>query len=85
MRAEGVPAIFGSTLFPTSVLDQIGREAGVSFVNTLSDDDLPGDAGDPGHTYIGMMVENLKSMAGALGGDPTLMESVEVGNVPELR
>ena len=85
LRAEGVPAIFGSTLFPTSVLDQIGREAGVSFVNTLSDDDLPGDAGDPGHTYIGMMVENLKSMAGALGGDPTLMESVEVGNVPELR
>ena len=83
LRAGGVPAIFGSEAFPASVLDQIGREAGVSYVNTLSDDVLPGDPGDPEHSYIGMMVQNLKTMAAALGGDPTLMASVETGNVPD--
>ncbi len=76
LRAERVPAIFGSDVFPAPVLEQIGREAGIAYVDTLRDDDLPGMPGDPDHSYIGLMVENLKSMAGALGGDPTLMESV---------
>ena len=82
LREGGVPAIFGSEVFPSRVVDQIGREAGVQFVSTLSDDDLPGNAGDPEHSYIGMMVENLKTMADALGGDPSLMDGVETGNVP---
>ena len=82
LRAGGVPAIFGSEIFPSTILEQIGREAGVSYVSTLSDDDLPGDPGDPGHSYLNMMVENLKTMATALGGDPTLMEGVETANVP---
>ncbi len=82
LREGGVPAIFGSEVFPSRVVDQIGREAGVKFVSTLSDDDLPGNAGDPEHSYISMMVENLKTMAEALGGDPSLMEGVETGNVP---
>ena len=84
LRAGGVPAIFGSEVFPSSIVRQIGREAGVTFVSTLSDDDLPGDPGDPGHSYISMMVENLKTMAAALGGDPALMDGVETGNVPGL-
>ena len=83
LRAERVLAIFGSEVFPSPVLDQIGREAGVSFVDTLRDDDLPGVPGDPEHSYIGLMVEDLKVMARALGGDPGLMEGVEVGNVPD--
>ena len=82
LREGGVPAIFGSEVFPSRVVDQIGREAGVQFVSTLSDDDLPGNPGDPVHSYIGMMVENLKTMADALGGDPSLMDGVETGNVP---
>ena len=82
LRAGGVPAIFGSEIFPSTILEQIGREADINFVSTLSDDDLPGDPGNPGHSYINMMVENLKTMAAALGGDPTLMDGVETGNVP---
>ena len=82
LRDGGVPAIFGSEVFPSTVVDQIGREAGVSFVSTLSDDDLPGDPGDPEHSYISMMVENLRTMAEALGGDPALMAGVDTGNVP---
>ena len=82
LRTGGVPAIFGSEVFPSPVVDQIGREVGVQFVSTLSDDDLPGDPGDPEHSYISMMVENLKAMADALGGDPSLMDGLETGNVP---
>ncbi len=82
LRDGGVTAIFGSAIFPSRVVDQIGREADVKYISTLSDDDLPGNPGEPEHSYISMMVENLKTMATALGGDPTLMESVETGNVP---
>lgn len=82
LREGGVPAIFGSEVFPSRTVDQIGREAGVQFVSTLSDDDLPGDPGDAEHSYIAMMVENLKTMAATLGGDPTLMDGVDTGNVP---
>lgn len=82
LREGGVPAIFGSEVFPSPVVEQIGREVGVEFVSTLSDDDLPGNPGDPEHSYISMMVENLKTMAEVLGGDPALMDGLETGNVP---
>ena len=82
LLAEGVPAIFGSALFPADVLDQIASETGAT-VSTLLDEDLPGQPGDPEHTYIGMMVENMRTLASVLGGDPSLMDGVEVGNVPD--
>ena len=82
LREEGVPAIFGSILFPADVIDLIASETGVS-VSTLLDDGLPGEPDDPEHTYIGMMVENMRTLAAALGGDPSLMDGVEVGNVPD--
>lgn len=46
VKAEGVPAIFGSEVFPSPVLEQIGKEAGVTYVDELRDDDLPGEPGD---------------------------------------
>ncbi|MCY3994187.1 MAG: metal ABC transporter substrate-binding protein [Caldilineaceae bacterium] len=82
LREEGVPAIFGSILFPADVIDQIASETGVT-VSTLLDDGLPGGPDDPEHTYIGMMVQNMRTLATALGGDPSLMDGVEVGNVPD--
>ena len=82
LREEGVPAIFGSILFPADVIDQIASETGVT-VSTLLDDGLPGEPDDPEHTYIGMMVQNMRTLAAALGGDPSLMDGVEVGNVPD--
>ena len=82
LQDEGVPAIFGSSLFPADVVDQIASETGVT-VRTLLDEDLPGGPGDPEHTYIGMMVENMRTLATSLGGDPSLMDGVEVGNVPD--
>lgn len=81
LRQVGVPAIFGSEVFPSPVLDRIGEEAGVRFVDTLRDDDLPGRPGDPEHSYIGMMVEDVRTMTRALGGDPLPLESVDPSNV----
>jgi ABC-type Zn uptake system ZnuABC Zn-binding protein ZnuA len=82
LKREKVPAIFGSEVFPSTVLDQIGTEADVRFVDTLRDDDLPGKPGDASHSYLGMMVENLKTMASALGGKPELIASFDTANVP---
>lgn len=81
LRAEAVPAIFGSEVFPSPVLEQIGKEAGVSYIDTLRDDDLPGAPGDPNHSYIGLMVYDVQIMAKALGGDPTLLDGVDTTNV----
>ncbi len=82
LKGEHVPAIFGSEVFPSPVLEQIAREAGVQFVDTLRDDDLPGEPGDPNHSYIGLMVEDVRIMAGALGGSPDLIASFDTCNVP---
>lgn len=82
LREQQVPAIFGSEVFPSPILDQIAKEAGVHYIDKLRDDDLPGAPGDAAHSYLGLMVENVKIMAAALGGDPELMSSVDTSNVP---
>jgi ABC-type Zn uptake system ZnuABC Zn-binding protein ZnuA len=76
IRTENVPAIFASEVFPTQVVDQIAREANVQVVETLSDDDLPGDLGVPEHSYVGMMLENMRTMVTALGGNSTALEGI---------
>lgn len=82
LKREKVPAIFGSEVFPSKVLDQIGREAGVRFVDTLRDDDLPGTPGDPEHSYIGMMLEDVRTMVTALGGNPEALQGLDPANLP---
>ncbi|MEZ5249194.1 MAG: zinc ABC transporter substrate-binding protein [Ilumatobacteraceae bacterium] len=69
VRESGVPAIFGSEVFPSPVLAQIGREAGVEYVDVLRDDDLPGAPGDVEHSWLGLMRFNFVTMTEALGGD----------------
>ena len=50
----------------------------------LADDELPGDPGDPEHSYVGMMVRNVRIMVEALGGDPSALDAVEPsGQVPD--
>lgn len=81
VKAEGVPAIFGSEVFPSPVLEQIGREAGVAYVDVLRDDDLPGGPGDPGHSWLGLMRFDFATMTEALGGDPSALEALDVRDV----
>lgn len=80
IRAEGVPAIFGSEVFPSPVLEQIGREAGVRYYDELRDDDLPGDENAPEHTYFGMLRFDVQLMAEALGGDPSPLDAFDPRN-----
>lgn len=81
IRNENVPAIFGSEVFPSPVLEQISKEANAKFVDKLRDDDLPGEPGDELHSYIGLMVENMRAMAPALGGNASAMDNVDASLV----
>lgn len=69
IRDEGVPVVFGSEVFPSDVLEQIAEEAGAAYVDQLRDDDPPGEPGEAGHTYVGMMLRNMELMIPALGGN----------------
>ena len=81
LRETSVPAIFGSEVFPSEVLETIAREAGVVQVSTLSDDDLPGRRGDPENTLIAMLVENVRTIVAELGGDPSALDGFDVRDV----
>jgi ABC-type Zn uptake system ZnuABC Zn-binding protein ZnuA len=82
LKREKVPAIFGSEVFPSKVLDQIGREAGVKYIETLRDDDLPGAPGAPEHSYIGMMLENVRSVVTTLGGRADALAGIDPADLP---
>ena len=77
IRKEKVPAVFGSEVFPSPVLEQIAREGKTRYIDKLRDDELPGQSGDPQHSYIGMMVENLTIMFEALGGSGAALKKVD--------
>src|SRR5204863_4772379 len=76
IKREKVPAIFGSEVFPSPVLGQIARETGAKYESTLRDDDLPGNVGDPQHSYVGLMVYDVRTMVKDLGGDPAALNRV---------
>jgi ABC-type Zn uptake system ZnuABC Zn-binding protein ZnuA len=83
VRGEGVPAIFGSEVFPSPVLEQIGREAGVRYVDVLRDDDLPGAPGDPEHSWAGLMRLDYVTMTEALGGDAGALRALRLPDIPD--
>ena len=83
VREAGVPAIFGSEVFPSPVLETIARESGAEYVDDLRDDDLPGGPGDPDHTYLGLMAANMRIMAPALGGNTDALDGFNTGLVFE--
>ena len=83
VRDSGVPAIFGSAVFPSDVMAQIAKESGAEFVDQLRDDDLPGAPGDPLHSYLGMMLANARVIVSALGGDASPLDGFDAGPVFE--
>ncbi|MGA8842639.1 MAG: metal ABC transporter substrate-binding protein [Nitrososphaeraceae archaeon] len=80
IRSEKVPAIFGSEVYPSKVIDQIGREGNIVFLQTLSDDTLPGLPTDSNHTYVGMMLEDMKNMIIPLGGNIDFLKNLDPKN-----
>jgi ABC-type Zn uptake system ZnuABC Zn-binding protein ZnuA len=77
VQAAGVPAFFGSEVFPTSVLEQVATESDVDYVGNLSDDKLPGSPGEPQHSYLGMMAANVRYIVEGLGGDASALDAVD--------
>jgi ABC-type Zn uptake system ZnuABC Zn-binding protein ZnuA len=77
VKKEGVVAVFGSEVFPSPVLEQIGKEAGVRYVDTLRDDDLLGEPGDPDHSWAALMRSNYITMVTALGGDAAALKAIK--------
>jgi ABC-type Zn uptake system ZnuABC Zn-binding protein ZnuA len=86
VKAAKVPAIFGSEVFPSTVLAQIGRATGARYVDTLRDDDLPGKPGDPAHSWFGLMREDFVTMVEALGGGAGALKGLTpAGSIPPDR
>ncbi|RLT39950.1 MAG: zinc ABC transporter substrate-binding protein [Chloroflexi bacterium] len=81
LREAKIPAIFGSEVFPSPILEQIAKESGAVFIDQLRDDDLPGEPGDDNHSYLGLLVEDMRVMAQALGGDASELDGIETGNL----
>jgi ABC-type Zn uptake system ZnuABC Zn-binding protein ZnuA len=77
IRKEKVPAVFGSEVFPSPVLEQIAKEGKTRYIDKLRDDALPGKPGEPQHSYIGMMIENLSIMFEALEGSADELKKID--------
>jgi ABC-type Zn uptake system ZnuABC Zn-binding protein ZnuA len=78
IREQGVPTIFGSEVFPSDALEEIGRATGARYEDTLRDDDLPGAPGEPEHSWLGLMRENYVTMITGLGGSAPRLEALDV-------
>lgn len=81
VREQQVPVVFGSEVFPSKVLEQIAKETGARYEDTLRDDDLPGKPGDPEHSYLGLMRYDYVTMITALGGTASALEALDVSDV----
>jgi len=81
VKSQKVKAIFGSEVFPSTVLEQIGAETAVRYVDVLRDDDLIGEPGDPEHSWLGLMRFNFVTIVEALGGDASALKSLDVRDV----
>ena len=76
VKVNHVPAIFGSEVFPSTVLKQVADATGAQYVDKLRDDQLPGDPKASNHTYVGLMVEDVQIIVKALGGDPSALDTI---------
>ena len=78
VKAKAVKAIFGSEVFPSPVLEQIGKETGVKYVDVLRDDDLLGKPGDADHSWAGLMQFDYITIVEALGGNAAALKAVKI-------
>lgn len=81
VKELNLPAVFGAAEFPSDVLETIANESGAAFIDQLADDDLPGAPGDPEHSYLGLMRQNMRIMIPALGGNAAPLDAVDVSPV----
>jgi ABC-type Zn uptake system ZnuABC Zn-binding protein ZnuA len=82
VKDEKVTTIFGSEVFPSKVLQEVGDATGAKYESTLRDDDLPGVPGDAEHSWLGLMKYDYITMVKGLGGTPTNLEKVSLEPKP---
>ena len=78
INKHNVPAIFGSEVFPSPILTQLAKESNAEYIDELRDDDLPGEPGDPAHTYFGLLIYDLEILVRGLGGDTSGINEFDV-------
>jgi len=83
INRERVPAVFGSEVFPSTTLQAIAKETGAKLEERLRDDEPPGEVSAPEHTYVGMMVDDMRIMLTALGGNATETSKISPENTFE--
>jgi len=81
VKKEKVKAVFGSEVFPSPVLEQIGKETKAKYIDVLRDDDLLGNPGSPEHSWMGLMRFDFVTMVEALGGDASVLKALDVSDV----
>ncbi len=81
IRSEEVSAVFGSEVFPSPVLEEIANEAGAQYIDDLRDDDLPGEPGDPEHSYLSLMRFDYQTIIEGLGGRAPALQALDVSDV----
>ncbi len=77
IKEKNVRAIFGSEVFPSRALEEIGRATGAVYEDTLRDDDLPGDPGDPEHSWLGLMRYDFRTIIARLGGTTKALDALD--------
>jgi ABC-type Zn uptake system ZnuABC Zn-binding protein ZnuA len=77
IKREKVTTIFGSEVFPSDVLKEIGSATGARYESSLRDDDLPGKPGDAEHSWFGLMRYNYRTMVLGLGGKPIQLDALD--------
>ncbi len=77
VEAENVPVVFGSEVFPSDVLEEVGNATGARYEDTLRDDDLPGAPGQAEHSWMGLMRYDYVTMINGLGGEATQLEALD--------
>lgn len=78
VKSEKVTTIFGSEVFPSAVLAEVGRATGARYEDSLRDDDLPGSPGDAEHSWLGLMKYNFRTMISGLGGTPSQLDALTI-------
>ncbi|MFN8016536.1 MAG: metal ABC transporter substrate-binding protein [Acidimicrobiales bacterium] len=75
-----VPAAFGAVEFPDERFEKAVTDQGLTYA-ALRDDDLPGAANEPGHSWLGLVQYDLVTLVQSLGGNPTPLQAVDTNDV----
>ena len=57
-----------------------GKRAPATSIRCATDD-LPGDHNSPDHSYVALMLANIRTMGTALGGDISAAATIDPNNV----